>query len=149
MSSEQDRQIEELLERCGRDAQPRQRSWDGLPARLAGIPQVGARRHRRWLVVAGVAAMMTLAVGLAIYLASGGAVMAAPGPIQVMQKDIEVTAFNETETEGQALFMPLAQASSQGEAGQLPNWSGQAQQRMGMQWSQEGWRGLFTSALVP
>ena len=108
MSSEQDRQIEELLDRAGRDAQPRHRSWETLPARLAGIRQVGARRQRRWLVAAGVAAMITLGIGIAIYLAGGRAAIAAPGPIQVIRQDIEITAFNETETEGQPLFMPQA-----------------------------------------
>jgi len=104
-----DRQIEELLERAGRDAQPRSERWDTLRARLAATPQLARRRPLRWGLVLGAAAMIVAAVGLAFYLSSGPAALAALGPIEVIPQDIEITVFNETETHGYPLFTPTAQ----------------------------------------
>ncbi len=52
--------------------------------------------------------MIAAVIGIALYLSSGPAALAQPQPIQVIQQDVEITVFNEIETEGYPLFMPTA-----------------------------------------
>lgn len=51
--------------------------------------------------------MIATAIGLTVYFASAPAVLAASGPVEVVRQGIEITVFNEVETPGPALFMPL------------------------------------------
>ena len=112
MTSEPDREIQELLDRAGRDAQPQHGGWDALPARLASTKQVPPRRLRPWEIsAAAIAAAIAIAMGISFYFATSPDVMAQPGPIRVIRQGIQITIFNETETEGQPLFMPLSQGA--------------------------------------
>ena len=107
MAKEPDRQLEQILDQAGADAQPRLQSWDEMRDRIAAIPQV--RRQlvlpRPVVAILGVAAMIAIAVGLISYLSIGPAAVAADQPVRVVAKDIEITVFNETAEEN-ALYMP-------------------------------------------
>ena len=113
MPSEPDRDIEQLLDRAGADAQPRSRGWAELPARLAGIRQTRGRRVGWWAVLSGAAAMIAAAFGIGLYLMSGPAALAQPQPIRVVQQNVEITVFNEIESDRPVLFMPTAAAFGQ------------------------------------
>lgn len=113
MSFESDRDIRELLDRAGRDAQPRSERWDALSARLSRLPQFGRRAVPTWRALVGVAAMLAIVVGIIVWHWAGGpVVVAATESIRVEPVDVEVTAFNEVETQGVPLFMPLRQYDS-------------------------------------
>ena len=138
MSTESDREIEQRLARAGRDAQPQSAGWEDLPERLASIRQVAdagrggdapwdvdppagvgvgvGRRgfsrfgRRRWAIPAGVAAMIATVIGIGFYLGTGTSAVARWEPIRVVRQDVAITVFNEIETEGVPLFMPVGQA---------------------------------------
>lgn len=115
MSGGADRQIEKLLEQAARGAQPHSRGWDTLADRLAATPQIARPRYGRWAVFAA-AATILVSGGLALYFATAPVALAQPAPIQVVPQDIEFTVFNETETQGQPLYMPLGQLLTPGPA---------------------------------
>jgi len=104
---ESDRHLEQILDQAGADAQPRLRSWDQMRERIAAIPQVQRQLvlPRPVVAILGVAAMIAIAVGLIAYLSVGPVAVAFDQPVRVVQKDIEITVFNETAEEN-ALYMP-------------------------------------------
>lgn len=111
MSSDLDRQLEQLLDQAGADAQPRRPSWDQMRDRITAIPQVRARRlvlPRPLVALMGVAAMIALAFGIIAYLSVGPVVQAQSPPIRVIQKDIEITVFNSFESDRPTLYMPMS-----------------------------------------
>ena len=63
--------------------------------------------------------MIAVAIGIAWHLGSGPAALAEMQPIRVVPQDVEITVFNETETQGDPLFMPMLQPSSTS-----PEWHG-------------------------
>ncbi|NLE59366.1 MAG: hypothetical protein GX616_13475 [Planctomycetes bacterium] len=111
MSSDLDRQVEQLLDQAGADAQPRRPSWDEMRDRIAATPQIGARRlvlPRRLVAVVGVAAMIAIIVGVLFHLPISPIAQAGNPPIRVIQKDIELTVFNQFESDRPTLFMPTS-----------------------------------------
>ncbi len=111
MSSDLDRQLEQLLDQAGADAQPRRPSWDEMRDRITAIPQARGRRlvlPRPLVALMGVAAMIALAFGIIAYLSVGPTAQAGSPPIRVIQKDIEITVFNSFESDRPTLFMPTS-----------------------------------------
>jgi hypothetical protein len=116
VSQETDRHLEQLLDQAGADAQPRRPSWDELRGRIEAIRQVPARRLvllRPVPTILGMAAMIAIAVGIIYYVSVGPTAQAVPQPIQVVQKDIEITVFNETDQQN-TLYMPGLQLDNMG-----------------------------------
>jgi hypothetical protein len=111
VSSDLDRQVEQLLDQAGADAQPRRPSWDQMRDRITATPQVRGRRlvlPRRLVAVVGVAAMIAIVVGIIFHLPLGPIAQAGSPPIRVIQKDIELTVFNQFESDRPTLFMPTS-----------------------------------------
>ena len=55
--------------------------------------------------------MIATAIGIIWYFASGSAAIAQPAAIQVIQQHVEITVFNEIETERATLFSPTSALS--------------------------------------
>lgn len=55
--------------------------------------------------------MIAIGITIALYFTSGPAAIAEDKPVRVVRKDIEITVFNEIETEGMPLLMPVEQAA--------------------------------------
>jgi hypothetical protein len=111
VSSDLDRQLEQLLDQAGSDAQPRRPSWDEMRDRITAMPQVRGQwlvLPRRLVAIVGVAAMIAIVLGILFYVPISPIAEAESLPIRVIQKDIEITVFNSFESDRPTLFMPTS-----------------------------------------
>ncbi len=134
MPREPDRQLEDLLQQAGRDAQPTAEGWDGLEERLASIPQrersgdapstdrdgmgggehTGGRLYIWFSAVTGAAAMIAVMIGIGIYFGvSQQQALAITPAIRVERQDVALTVFNEFEAERPVLYTPQQQVLPQ------------------------------------
>jgi hypothetical protein len=97
------RDLEDLLDAAGREAQPTALGWRTLPGRLAATPQQRPTAGRWATLPLGIAAAAGLL--LAFWLGPTTVPPTQAGPVEVRRVGVDLTILSAAETDGQTLYI--------------------------------------------